>query len=518
MPSLFRRLLLLFYALRFGVRLIWLAAPADHKMHWIVTLIRRVHASERGRAGLHGVLPLLGPLAGGFAHNLAVRPELAQGTLHDALNSASHLLEPLPPEAAGRALAAAFGTPLADLFESIDLNAVESGFAHQVHTARLALPIDGHREVEIKLLRVAQRTQIADETALLRWVARWLEKLSPAARRLQVRALAETFTQEILRRLDLRAEAANQSQTAHLFADDSRVVVPAVIWDLSGDATLVIERIATVRATDFAALAEHRVSVPALAARIIEVVTHEAFEHGFFHAALDARRVRVSIDEKTHGKLVLGDFAVMSNLSADERAFFVHGATALFGQHYGRLADLHRNAGHVPPDARTEQLEAELRTRAEAHFAGAPHERFAGPLFHHLLHAVAPFDGCVPPRLVGAQRAFEQAEALANALHPGVDSWGVARRVLADLARRDFDHRGWAKHLAQELPHLAHLVPRVPQLAIRYLQQQHSVATVRQQAQLVGEVTREYRRTRTLLWACTICGALLGGLAILLMY
>jgi ubiquinone biosynthesis protein len=517
MPSLFRRLLLLFYALRFGARLVWLAAPADHKVHWIITLIQRVHTSESGRAGLSGVLPLLGPLAGGFAQTLATRPELAAGTLHDALDSLSHLLEPLPPDAAGHALAAAFGRPLPALFESIDLTAIESGFAHQVHTARLALPIDGRRDVEIKLLRVAQRTQIADEAALLRWAARWLEKLSHAARRLRVRELAETFTQEITRRLDLRAEAANQSQTAHLFADDPRVVVPAVIWDLCGDATLVVERIDTVRATDFAGLAAHRVSVPALAARIIEVVTHEAFEHGFFHAALDARRVRVSVDEKTHGKLVLGDFAVMSNLSVQERSFFVHGATALFGQHYARLADLHRNAGHVPPDARTEQLEAELRTRAEAHFVGAPHDRTAGPLFHHLLHAVAPFDGCVPPRLVAAQRAFEQAEALANALHPGVDSWNIARRVLADLARRDFDHRGWAKHLAQELPHLAHLVPRVPQLAIRYLQQ-HSVATTREHVQLVGEVTREYRRTRTLLWACTICGALLGALAILLMY
>src|ERR1700758_1777393 len=126
MPSLFRRLLLLFYALRFGARLVWLAAPADHKVHWIVTLIQRVHTSERGRAGLHGMLPLLGPLAGGFAQTLATRPELAAGTLHDALDSVSHLLEPLPPEAAGHALAAAFGKPLPSLFESIDLNAVES--------------------------------------------------------------------------------------------------------------------------------------------------------------------------------------------------------------------------------------------------------------------------------------------------------------------------------------------------------------------------------------------------------
>jgi ubiquinone biosynthesis protein len=512
MPPLFRRLLLLFHALRYGARLLWLAAPEHHKLHWFITLASRAHSS----AGVHRALPNLGPLASAFIESLARRPELATGTLHDAIDALGHLEAPLPPAEFEHALAAAIGRPVATLFASIDLTPARNGFAEQTHVARLAEPINGHYDIAIKLVRAAQVQKIADEAALLRWVARWMEKLSGNARRLQVRALAESFTQDILRRFDLRAEAANLSQSAHHFDGDTRLAIPDVIWELCTDRTLAMQHIESLPATDFAGLSARGVRLVPLAEHLVEIVTEQAFEHGFFHATLDARHVCVSIEPDTLGRLVLANFAVMSSLSSQEREFFVHGATALFDQDYGRLAHLHHDAGHVPEATRPEKLEAELRTRAEAHFAPLSHERSAAALFHHLLHAVQPFGGAVPPRLAAAQRAFDQAEMLANALHPGVDSWKIARSVLAKLARRDGDHRGWIRHMAQELPHLAHLMPRVPQLAVRYLQHRHDARTPKQQAQLVSDVVHEYQRTRALLWACTICGGLLGAIAVML--
>ncbi|HEX7932436.1 MAG TPA: AarF/UbiB family protein [Paraburkholderia sp.] len=519
MPPLFRRLLLLYHALRYGARLIWLAAPSDHKLHWMIELVGRVHASTASAERLHGLLPALGPLAGRFARTLVERPELATATLHDAIDAIDHLETPLPPGESEAALARAFGRPLATLFSAVDLIPVRSGFAEQTHFARLLAPVNGHCEVAIKLVRAGQLQQIGDELALLRWVARWLEKLSRQARRLQLRALAQTFTDDILRRFDLRAEAANLSQTGHHFQGDTRLVVPDVIWDLCTTHTLTMQRISTLPASDLSGLHAHHVKLAPLAAHIVEVVTEQAFEHGFFHATLDARRVRVSIEPDSLGRLVLAEFSIMSSLSTDEREFFVHGATALFEQDYGRLADIHREAGHVPHDTRAELLEAELRTRAEAHFAAAPEHRTAGSLFHHLLHAVIPFDGAVPGRLATAQRSFEQAEMLARALHPGVDTWNIARRVLEDIARRDVDHRGWFKRISRELPHLAHMLPRVPQLAVRYLQHEHDRArSPRQTAQLLADISREYRRTRVLLWACAVCGGILGAGTMLLMW
>ncbi|OLL29009.1 ABC transporter [Burkholderia sp. SRS-W-2-2016] len=511
MPPLFRRLRLLFHALRYGARLIWLAAPPDHKLHWIIELIGRVHASGRSGAQLHAMLPALGPLASRFAQTLAERPELASGTLHDALDALDHMEEPLPPDESALALTRAFGRPLGELFSAVDLVPVRSGFAEQTHFARLAAPLKGHHEVAIKLVRAQQLQQLGDELALLRWVARWLEKLSRTARRLRLRALAQSFTDDIQRRFDLRAEAANLSQSGHHFDADPRIVIPDVIWELCTEHTLTMQRINTLPASDLAGLHAHHIKLAPLAAHIVEVVTEQAFEHGFFHATLDARRVRVSVEPDTLGRLVLAEFSIMSTLSTGEREFFVHGASALFEQDYARLADMHRDAGHVPHDTRPEMLEAELRTRAEAHFAAAPPDRSAGSLFHHLLHGVQPFDGCVSARLATAQRSFQQAETLARALHPGVDTWNITRDVLAGIARRDIDHRGWIKRISRELPHLAHMLPRVPQLAVRYLQQKHeSGRTPQQNAQLLAELVREYRRTRWLLWGCVICGGVLG--------
>ncbi len=518
MPPLFRRLLLLYHALRYGARLIWLAAPPECKLHWMIELVGRVHASADSARSVHGLLPALGPLAGRFATTLVEHPELANATLHDAIDAIDHLEAPLPPRESEEALARAFGRPLATLFSAVDPVPVQSGFAEQTHFARLIAPINGHREVAIKLLRAGQLQQIGDELALLRWVARWLEKLSGTARRLRLRSLAQTFTDDLLRRFDLRAEAANLSQTGHHFEGDSRLVVPDVIWDLCTNHALTVQRITTLPASDLSGLRAHHVKLAPLAAHIVEVVTEQAFEHGFFHATLDARRVSVSIEPDSLGRLVLAEFSIMSSLSTGEREFFVHGATALFEQDYGRLAQLHKDAGHVPHDTRAELLEAELRTRAEAHFAAAPQDRSAGSLFHHLLYAVHPFDGAVASSLATAQRSLEQAEMLARALHPGVDTWNIARRVLGDIARRDIDHRGWFKRISRELPHLAHMLPRVPQLAVRYLQHEHDRArTPGQNAQLLAELGREYRRTRALLWACVLCGGMVGAGTVLLM-
>jgi ubiquinone biosynthesis protein len=516
MRPLFRRLLLLFHALRYGARLLWLAAPEHHKLRWAATLVSRLHGSDKARASVHGALPQLGPLASAFANALVEHPELATGTLHDVIDSVDHMQAPLPPQEVERALEAAFGRPLATLFASVDLTPARNGFAEQTHIARLIEPVDGHRNVSIKLLRLTEVEQIGDEAAILRWVARWLEKLSGTARSLQLRSLAGSFTQELLRRFDLRAEAANLSQTGHHFDRDMRIAVPAVIWDLCTPTTLVVQRIDTLSVASIIELHAHHIKLATLAAHIVEVVSEQAFEHGFFHAALDAERVRVSIEPGTLGRLVLADFAIMSSLSAQERHFFVHGASALFEQEYGHLADLHLNAGHVAPGTRSEVLEAELRTRAEAHFADEPQARSAGALFHHLLHAVQPFEGTVSARLANAQRSFEQAETLARALHPGVDTWNIARRSLAGIARRDLGHRGWIGRISEELPHLAHIVPRMPQLAVRYLQHQQEQTHSQHDGEFARELGREIRRTRVLLWACAVGGAVLGAGAILL--
>ncbi|MFX1764739.1 AarF/UbiB family protein [Paraburkholderia sp. A1RI-2L] len=519
MRSQLRQLRLLFCALRYGMRLIWLAAPEHHKLHWIVSLAARMRDDERLATHLSSALPRLAPLAGAFAQTLVTRPELAAATLHDAIDAIDHFEAPLSPPQLDAALHAAFGKPPQTIFSWIDPAPCHNGWCEQTHVARLALPVNGHQMVTVRVLRAKQAQEVDDDAALLCAVARWLERFSGAARKLGLRALAQTLREDLQRRFDLRAQAANLSQTGHHLANDTRVLVPDVIWDCCTAQTLTVEHLDTVHVTDLAGLAEHHINVTRVAAHLIEVVTQQAFEHGFFHTAIDARRVAVSIEPQTRGRLVFASAALMTSLSSPEREFFVHGATALFEQDYARLAALHHVAGHVPGHARAEQIEAELRTHSEAHFASDASTRSAGALFHHLLHSVQPFGGEVSPRLAAAQRAFGKAETLARTIHPGVDAWGIASATLRDIAKRDLGAQGWIKRLSQELPHLAQIAPRVPQLIYHFMQHhthaEHGPNAAQAQAAVLAALRREHRRTRALLIACALTGALIGVAATL---
>lgn len=517
MRTTFRRLLILFCVLRYGITLLFAAAPGNDKLRWIVTLAARLHEAPSARAALHGAMPQLGPLVSVYASGLAAQPEQALQTLHDVLDAVGRmqlaLTAPLAPDEAQAALRAAIGQPLENVFASVEWAPLESGLATQVHAARLrsAGGARGESEVVVKLLRVHQVQRIEDDLAVLHWLARLSERLFPAARELGVRALADSFAADIGRRFDLRTEAANLSQTSRHFARDARLVVPDVVWALSTDHALVIERIATLPIFDLNGLRRHGVNLERLAEQTVAIAIEQAFEHGFFHTALNAERARVSIEPLTLGRLVLADCSIMSSLTEPEREFFVHGATALFRRDYGRVAALHHDAGYVAFPTRPERLEAELRARSEAHFARPAGERLAADLLRHLLEAIEPIGGGAPLALKRAGDSLERAETLARALAPGLDTWGIAEGALATLARKDSDHRGWLKRLSRELPHLAPIMPRLPRMLAHRLQRMEPHSETAASAAWLERLRREQRRTRRLLWICTGLGAVLGA-------
>jgi len=523
MRTTFRRLLLLLFALRYGVRLLWSAAPREHRVHWVAALALQLRASRDTREALHRALPLLGPLASAFASQSARDPQALVRSLHEALDliarTETALAAPLPPDAVLPALRTALPRSPELAFAAIDLVALDSSIGEQVHAARLARPERTTREgrdyvdVAIKLLRVREVERIDDDFAVLGWVARWIDRFVPAARALRLRPLVRALAVEVQRRFDLRAEAANLSQTGQHFRGDERVVVPDVVWELSSDHALVIEHIETLAANDLDAMRRRGIDLEALAERVVEVIVEQAFSHGFFHAALDAERLRVSVEPATLGKLVFGEGKTMTTLSEPEREFFVHGACALFEQEYGQLAAMHRQAGHVAPDTRGEVLEAELRTRAEPHFAATIDGRSAAALLQHLLGAVEPFDGEVSAALALAHQALARAESIARTLAPSMDTWAIVKGSLKALAREDAGHRGWIKRLSRELPHLA-TIPRLPTLLAQRLQHWHEENERRDSVVWLAQLRREQVRTRRLLWACALGGMLLGAGAI----
>ena len=68
------------------------------------------------------------------------------------------------------------------------------------------------REVAVKVLRPGMLAVIEDDLALMRTLARWVERLSADGRRLKPREVVAEFDNYLHDELDLVREAANAAQ------------------------------------------------------------------------------------------------------------------------------------------------------------------------------------------------------------------------------------------------------------------------------------------------------------------
>ena len=111
MRTTFRRLVLLFCALRYGARLLWAAAPHDNKLRWLMHLATRLHARPGARDALHRALPQLGPLIQAFAGQSLTPPETCARSVHDGPGNLGRgeagLVRPLAPDGSSSAVTSA---------------------------------------------------------------------------------------------------------------------------------------------------------------------------------------------------------------------------------------------------------------------------------------------------------------------------------------------------------------------------------------------------------------------------
>lgn len=150
------------------------------------------------------------------------------------------LQDEVPPEdfADIRSVAASeLSLPLDEQFAWFDETPLAAASLGQVHRARLRASDaaeQGFADIVVKVQRPHIRQVIEIDLAALRRVGGWVERYRPIRERADVRTLIEEFASTTLQEIDYLAEAASAEAFAGNFADDPRVDVPSVVWELSG--------------------------------------------------------------------------------------------------------------------------------------------------------------------------------------------------------------------------------------------------------------------------------------------
>jgi ubiquinone biosynthesis protein len=406
----------------------------------------RLFAGPQAKAGRPGerlalALEHLGPAAIKLGQLLSTRADIFGEVFAQDLSRLKDQLEPFDTALAMIEVARALGRPTDSLFAAFEGPVAAASIA-QAHPAVLN---DG-RKVAVKVLRPDIELRVARDAAALRLAARIVEAVAPPARRLEPQALVETVVDSLKLELDLRMEAGAASELREVMARDGYIAAPAVVWEGVGKRVLTLEWARGMPLSDPAALIQPGLDRPALATKLIRAFLAQALDHGVFHADLHEGNLFVG----PPAELTAVDFGIVGRLGAGERRYLAQILYGFISRDYRRIAQVHFDAGYVPPHHSVDAFAQALRAVGEPIFGRTVADVSMGRLLTQLFEITALFDMRLRPELVMLQKTMVAVEGVARRLDPDHDIWDAADPVVRRYIARELSPVNRSKELVVE--------------------------------------------------------------------
>jgi ubiquinone biosynthesis protein len=403
-----------------------------------------------------GALRACGPAAVKLGQALATRPDLVGPDVAADLAALQDDVAPAPWSAIETVIDRSLPGGWRAHFREIDAEPAGAASIAQVHRA---VTLKGE-VLALKVLKPGVEEQFAAALSSYAWAADRLERLGGEFARLRPRQVIATFRHWTLAELDLRREAGNASELADAVRGEPGVRVPAVRWDYTTRRTLALEWVEGIKLTDAKALASAGVDRPALARSIVRAFLAQAIGRGFFHADLHQGNLLLGAD----GRLVLLDFGIMGRLDRRARVYLAQILHGLITGDYAKVADIHFEAGYVPPYHDRRAFATALRAVGEPIRGRATAEISVGGLLDGLFAITRSFDMETQPHLLLLQKTMVMVEGVAATLDPQVNMWDAAAPYVRQWMR---DELGPEALVADRIVGAVRLAARAPALARR---------------------------------------------------
>ena len=443
------------------------------------------------------VLEELGPIFIKFGQLLSTRRDMVPEDIADELASLQDNVPPFGEEAARTLIENALGDSIDNLFATFSMTPLASASVAQVHTATLP----GGEEVVVKVVRPGIEKIIAQDIALLKGVAEFVEHNIDLGKRLRAVEVVQDYEYIIHDELNLMSEGANATQLARNFENSELLYVPKVYWDYTRNNVLVMERIYGIPVSRVAELQAAGIDLKILAERGVEIFFTQVFHHSFFHADMHPGNVYVSSEHPERPQYIALDCAIIGTLSRDDQYYLAKNLLAIFKRDYRRVAELHVECGWVPPDTPVNAFEATMRSVCEPIFEKPLKDISFGMLLLQLFQTASRFNMEVQPSLVLLQKTLLNIEGLGKQLYPELDLWDNALPFLERWQRERLSPIANLKKIGEKVPEWLEQLPEIPELLYDAMQEIKNARRYRehqQQEQAASMAKRRRARSRRL--------------------
>lgn len=377
-----------------------------------------------------------------------------------------------------------FGQPTAQVFPWFAPKPEAAASLAQVHRARL---LTGE-EVVVKIQRPGIEEIVETDLRAIRTATRWLKRYRPVGRRVNLDRLYDEFSQTTRHELDFVAEAENAERFATNFADDPLVRIPRVYAQTSTRRVLIMENVASIKITDFAAIDAAGISRQEVARYLFDTYLKQVFVDNFVHADPHPGNLFVQplppivsdlgLVGPVQGRpfrLTFVDFGMVATIPERVRPHFRDYLVGFVTRDTGRIVRAYQGAGVLLPGAdvaRLEQMQAEVLERysglsfKEAQQLAMSEWQDMAREYRDIIYEM-PFQ--LPTDLLFVGRAIAILFGMATSLDPDFDPWKAVEPFARDLAAEEIK-RDWRDVLG-ELEKATRVALSLPGQADRFFSQ-----------------------------------------------
>jgi ubiquinone biosynthesis protein len=431
--------------------------------------IRRVGTgteSAKNRKGerLSRAIRALGPSYIKLGQFLSTRPDVVGPQLAAALGTLRDRLPPFSTEKAQAEIEAAFRKPWNKVYAEFGPPVAAASIA-QVHKAKVTEPGE-NRAVAVKILRPGIEKRFERDLESFYFAARSAEALSPQSRRLRPVAAVDTLAQSVLLEMDLRLEAAAISEMAENIekSGDRDFRVPKVDWERTAKRVLTLEWVNGISLTDVAAIEAAGLDRRAIGLNVIRSFLKHAIRDGFFHADMHQGNL---FADPGDGALIAVDFGIMGRIGPAERRFLAEILYGFITRNYRRIAEVHFEAGYVPPTQDVAAFAQALRAIGEPIMGRPAGEISMARLLTQLFEVTDLFQMRMRPELLLLQKTMVVVEGVARSLDPNLNMWVAAEPVVREWLEQQLGPAAQVRDAVASAGALAAALRQTPQLIER---------------------------------------------------
>ncbi len=462
----------------------------------VKALHKVLHRREKKQAKSHGArlvkaLPELGPSYIKLGQFLATRPDVIGAELANDLKSLQDNLPPFEQKIALDEIRRGLGREPTDAFEHIS-EAVAAASIAQVHKACVKGDDGTSHDVAIKVLRPGIEKRFAQDLDTFFFAARMLERLDKRSRRMRPVAAIETLAQSVKIEMDLRLEAAAISEMAENIANDPDFKVPTVDWSRTSQRVLTLEWIDGIALNDIEKIKAQGHDLKQIARQIIQSFLRHAMRDGFFHA--DMHQGNLFID--THGDLIAVDFGIMGRLAAKDRRFLAEILYGFIKRDYMRVANVHFDAGYVPPHQSRELFAQALRAIGEPIMGQSANDISMANLLGQLFFVTEQFDMEMQPQLMLLQKTMVVVEGVGRTFDAQLNMWEISEPVVEEWMKSKLGPEARLNEAVEGAAAIGKLVEHFPEFiagaekAASLLSALALNEGIKQERQTIGDKTR----------------------------